>query len=169
MKIYECITKLQDRKQQEFIHALWIDGICPVGNSLSKYIKVSDFESSLSNNWKFILNNSWEHIGTNYIFSVENAAYFSEWTSQYIAQSINITSQELDEIILNLEKSEFKSLRKKEYNGQGDSLKYLQEYIKMRMENENSELKKRFLDIYSKLSIQKEQNQQQKRSFGSIS
>ena len=170
MKIYKCIAKLQDRKQQEFIHALWVDGICPVGNSLSKYIKVSDFKSSLSANWEFnISNNSWEHFGPNYIFSAENVAYFSEWTSQYIAQSINITAQELDEIILNLEEDEFESLRKKEYNGQGDGLKYLQEYIKMRMENENSELKKRFLDIYSKLSIQKEQNQEQKRSFGSIS
>ena len=67
-----------------------------------------------------------------------------------------------------MEKSEFESLRKKEYSGQGDGLKYLQEYVKMRMENENSELKKRFSDIYSKLSIQKEQKQEQKRSFGGI-
>ena len=38
----------------------------------------------------------------------------------------------------------------------------------MRMENESSELKQRFLDIYSKLSIKKEQNQEQKRSFEGI-
>ena len=79
MKIYECITKLQNDAQQKFTHALWVDGICPAGNSLSKYTEVSDFESSLSNNWEFnISNNSWEHFGPNYIFSAEDTTHFSK-------------------------------------------------------------------------------------------
>ena len=171
MKIYrECIIKLPT-KQQEFTHALWNDGISPIHNALSKYVSQRDFQTSVSTNWEFdIKKETLHHYSPNYTFSTTDIANFSHWISEYLIESVKITAQELDEIILELENDELDSLKNKEYNQQSDDLKFLKKYLQMRIKIENnSELGKKFMVILAHFEVEKERNQEGKNLMGKIS